>query len=122
MEDGYQNMLHFRHPDGSFSSFGYRQEGENVKLVNGSTWLTAYVIRSLQQIGEFINIDQNLIESGLEYLTKMQNQNGSFKDRGDFFYGANRLEIILTSSALLAFAENKVVIKFPPLFPSILTV
>lgn len=108
MEYGYQNMFRYRHSDGSFSSFGPGQHTDPGKLVNGSTWLTAYVIQSFQQIGQYITVDSKLVEKGLEYLAKMQNKNGSFHDIGDYFYAANRKEIYLTSSVLLAFAENKV--------------
>lgn len=102
-------MFRYRHSDGSFSSFGPGKNRDPDKLVNGSTWLTAYVIRSFQQIGQFITVDSKLVENGLEYLAKMQNKNGSFHDFGDYFYAANRKEIYLTSSVLLAFAENKVI-------------
>lgn len=108
MEYGYQNMFRYRHSDGSFSSFGPRQDIQLDKPVNGSTWLTAYVIRSFQQIGEFITVDPNLVEEGLKYLVKRQNKNGSFHDLGDYFYAANHNDIFLTSSVLLAFAQNEV--------------
>lgn len=102
-------MLNFRLKDGSFSAFGlpqyYRDE---KKPTNGSTWLTAYIIRSFNQLREFVNIDERVINEGLEYMVKNQAKNGSFIDKGNFYYGGSRDVISLTSTVLLAFLENKV--------------
>uniref|UniRef100_A0A1B0G6L1 TEP1-F n=1 Tax=Glossina morsitans morsitans TaxID=37546 RepID=A0A1B0G6L1_GLOMM len=110
IESGYQNMLNFRLKDGSFSAFGlpqyYRDE---KKPTNGSTWLTAYIIRSFNQLKEFVNIDERVINEGLEYMVKNQAKNGSFIDKGNFYYGGSRDVISLTSTVLLAFLENKTI-------------
>ncbi|XP_073825812.1 thioester-containing protein 1 allele R1-like [Musca autumnalis] len=106
MENGYQHMLNYRHPDGSFSSFGPRQVSGQPN--NGSTWLTAYVTRSLLQMEEYIQIDPKIIENSFEYLIKQQATNGSFTEKSQgFFYRSQANHVSLTSSVLLALLENK---------------
>ncbi|XP_073823480.1 thioester-containing protein 1 allele R1-like isoform X2 [Musca autumnalis] len=106
MENGYQHMLNYRHPDGSFSSFGPRKIDGQPN--NGSTWLTAYVTRSLLQMEEYIKIDPKVTEKSLEYLVQQQATNGSFTEKSQgFFYIAQSNHVSLTSSVLLALLENK---------------
>ncbi|XP_037817547.1 murinoglobulin-1 [Lucilia sericata] len=104
METGYQNMLKYRHPDGSFSSFGPAQMKDKPR--NGSTWLTAYVMRSLQQIKEFVDVSDKIIDEGINYLTKQQAPNGTFTEKGDYFYASQRNHVTLTGSTVLALLEN----------------
>ncbi|KAM7353961.1 thioester-containing protein 4 isoform 2-T2 [Cochliomyia hominivorax] len=104
METGYQNILKYRHKDGSFSSFGPPQVKDKPR--NGSTWLTAYVMRSLLQIGEFVKINDKIIEEGLKYLSEQQAPNGTFTEKGDYFYASQRNHVTLTSSAVMALMEN----------------
>ncbi|XP_073825794.1 CD109 antigen-like [Musca autumnalis] len=106
MENGYQHMLNYRHPDGSFSSFGPRKIDGQPN--NGSTWLTAYVTRSLLQMEEYIKIDPKIIENSFEYLMQQQATNGSFTEKSQgFFYISQANHVSLTSSVLLALLENK---------------
>ncbi|XP_005191892.1 murinoglobulin-2 isoform X2 [Musca domestica] len=106
MENGYQHMLNYRHPDGSFSSFGpHKIDGQPN---NGSTWLTAYVARSLLQLEDYIKVDSKVIEKALEYLAQQQAQNGSFSEKSQgFFYRSQANHVSLTSTVLLALLENK---------------
>uniref|UniRef100_A0A1I8PQI3 TEP1-F n=1 Tax=Stomoxys calcitrans TaxID=35570 RepID=A0A1I8PQI3_STOCA len=105
METGYQRMLNYRHDDGSFSSFGPSTDHKHPN--NGSTWLTAYVVRSLQQLEDYINVDPKIVSGGLDYLIKQQAENGSFTEKGSFFYISQANHVSLTSSVLLALLENK---------------
>ncbi|XP_061388605.1 C3 and PZP-like alpha-2-macroglobulin domain-containing protein 8 [Musca vetustissima] len=107
METGYQHMLNYRHPDGSFSSFGPHRLNDQVN--NGSTWLTAYVTRSLIQLQHYVKVYPKFIENSLEYLVHQQAKNGSFTDKSQdfFFYADQGNHVSLTSSVLLALLENK---------------
>ncbi|XP_075150113.1 thioester-containing protein 4 isoform X2 [Haematobia irritans] len=107
METGYQHMLNYRHHDGSFSSFGSPRDLE--KHYNGSTWLTAYVVRSLQQLKDYVKVDQKIVDEGLEYLIKQQAENGSFTEKGGYFYISQANHVSLTSSVVLAFMENQTI-------------
>uniref|UniRef100_A0A0A1WK50 TEP1-F n=1 Tax=Zeugodacus cucurbitae TaxID=28588 RepID=A0A0A1WK50_ZEUCU len=100
---GYQHILNFRLDDGSFSSFGSYRHSEYP--VNGSTWLTAYIVRSLNQAKEHIKVDENVLKEGLKYLVSKQADNGSFLESNDFFFGSYRRPLTLTASVLLTLVE-----------------
>lgn len=76
---GYQRLLKYRHADGSFSAFGERD-------VNGSTWLTAYVIKYIRKAQKYITIDENLIAESLEFIVSKQEPDGSFREDGNVFH------------------------------------
>uniref|UniRef100_A0A1I8PQF4 Thioester-containing protein 4 n=1 Tax=Stomoxys calcitrans TaxID=35570 RepID=A0A1I8PQF4_STOCA len=105
METGYQRMLNYRHEDASFSSFGPSKDPE--RPLNGSTWLTAYVVRSLQQLEDYIKVDPKIVSEGLDYLIKQQAENGSFTEKGSYFYLSQANHVSLTSKVLLALLENE---------------
>lgn len=46
---GYQRELRYRHDDGSFSAFGNSD-------ASGSTWLTAFVLKSFAQARQYIQV------------------------------------------------------------------
>lgn len=75
LELGYQHQLSYKHDDGSFSAFGSRDE-------RGSTWLTAFVVRSFMQAQTYIQIDPKTIDEALEWLSQIQAPNGSFPEVG----------------------------------------
>lgn len=74
-ENGYQRQLTYKRSDGSFSAFGNSD-------TSGSTWLTAYVIKSFLWARPYIQIDSAVIKSGLAYITSKQNSDGSFREDG----------------------------------------
>ncbi|XP_017476754.1 PREDICTED: CD109 antigen-like isoform X2 [Rhagoletis zephyria] len=100
---GYQNILNFRLDDGSFSSFGRSRNSD--RPVNGSTWLTAYIVRSLNQAKSQVKVDENVLKDGLKYLVSQQAENGSFLESNDFFFRSYREPLTLTASVLLTLVE-----------------
>jgi len=110
METGYQKLLHYLHDDGSFSSFGpgFLDIDETKVPINGSTWLTAYVLQSLMQGSKYSKVDTKIFDNGFKYLASQQAANGSFTEKGEYFYSAQKANIVLTSKVLLAFMENEV--------------
>uniref|UniRef100_A0AAX7U735 Alpha-2-macroglobulin domain-containing protein n=1 Tax=Astatotilapia calliptera TaxID=8154 RepID=A0AAX7U735_ASTCA len=70
---GYQNQLTYKHTDGSYSAFG---TGE------GSTWLTAFVVKCFARAEKFIHIDPRNIEESNTWLENQQRENGCFKMSG----------------------------------------
>ena len=72
---GYQAQLTYKLDDGSFSAFG-PSDG------NGSTWLTAYVVKSFIQFQQFITIDQAVIDRALVFVVSKQQTDGSFIENG----------------------------------------
>ncbi|XP_068218547.1 LOW QUALITY PROTEIN: CD109 antigen-like [Palaemon carinicauda] len=75
LETGYQQQLSFRHPDGSFSAFGSRDK-------SGSTWLTAFVAKSLADASRHIDVEREIIDSAIDWLIDHQEIDGSFKEVG----------------------------------------
>ncbi|XP_015930765.2 CD109 antigen isoform X2 [Parasteatoda tepidariorum] len=104
MESGYQRELTYRRNDGSFSAFGNNDK-------NGSTWLTAFVVRSFHQAKEFMEIDDGVMTSALEWLSRQQKSDGSFDEPGEIHHkamqGGSGSKSALTAYVLLAFLENQ---------------
>ncbi|XP_055853354.1 thioester-containing protein 1 allele R1 [Episyrphus balteatus] len=99
LEVGYQRELYYRHKNGAFSAFG-------VKESDSSTWLTAYVAKSFRQASIYTQIDESIIKAALDYLSKNQREDGSFKETGDVFAQLDDQNVSLTAFTVLAFMEN----------------
>ncbi|XP_017476942.1 PREDICTED: CD109 antigen isoform X3 [Rhagoletis zephyria] len=100
LDIGYQRELTYKHDDGSYSAFGKSDK-------SGSTWLTAYVVRSFHQAAKYTDIDPKIIVAGLDFLASKQAPNGSFPEYGKLFDSAHQNELGLTAFVLLAFLENE---------------
>lgn len=74
---GYQKILTYRKPDGSFSIWTNRPS---------SLWLTAFVLRNLCEARKSTMIDDAVITSGLQYMVTQQQQDGSFKETYQLHY------------------------------------
>lgn len=102
---GYQRQLTYRHNDGSFSAFG---KSDN----KGSTWLTAFVAKSFKQAEVYIDIDNQIIDDALKFLSDKQAADGSFPEYGYVLSKAMQGEaskgVTLTAYTAIALLENKV--------------
>ncbi|XP_042890959.1 alpha-2-macroglobulin-like protein 1, partial [Penaeus japonicus] len=58
---GYQRQLLYRRSNGSYSAFGSADD-------SGSTWLTAFVLKSFVQAKEFIYIDDSSLNRTRAWL------------------------------------------------------
>ncbi len=76
MREGYQRQLAYRLEDGSFSAFGAATDKK------GSVWITALTARYLRGAAEFIDVDERVVSSALEWLVRQQSANGSFAETG----------------------------------------
>lgn len=104
LETGYQRQIKYRLNDGSFGVFGRTS-------VSGSTWLTAYVIKSFLQAVNHIYVESAVIDQGLEFLVKAQKGDGSFAENGNLFcrnLQGGSCKLALTAYVLTAFVEYKV--------------
>ncbi|KAH8321205.1 hypothetical protein KR059_002242, partial [Drosophila kikkawai] len=99
LEIGYQRELTYKHDDGSYSAFGKSDPA-------GSTWLTAYVMRSFHQAGKYTDVDPKVVGAGLDFLASKQKESGEFPEVGKLFDNSNQNALALTSFVLLAFFEN----------------
>ncbi|XP_041450764.1 CD109 antigen isoform X1 [Drosophila obscura] len=100
LEIGYQRELTYKHDDGSYSAFGKSDP-------SGSTWLTAYVMRSFHQAAKYTQVDPKVLTAGLDFLASKQRETGEFPELGKLFDSANQNELALTAFVLLAFFENQ---------------
>nr|UVH36225.1 sea star footprint protein 9 [Asterias rubens] len=75
MEIGYQRELTYQHTDGSYSAFGMSDP-------SGSTWLTAFVVRSFAQASKYIFIDPEELAKSKVWLLSLQQKDGCFKSVG----------------------------------------
>ncbi|XP_035207333.1 ovostatin-like isoform X2 [Stegodyphus dumicola] len=75
---GAQREMQYRHADGSFSAFGYRDK-------EGSMFLTAFVLRSFAQATKYITIDDNVIKQMQTWIISKQQADGCFPDVGRIF-------------------------------------
>ncbi|KAI1728660.1 a-macroglobulin complement component domain-containing protein [Ditylenchus destructor] len=107
MESGYQRQLTYRRSDNSFSAFGQSDS-------HGSTWLTAFVIRSFKQAQAYIFVDEQVLEKSIAFLiSQQQAENGAFAERGEVHHkqmqgGASEGGLPLTAYVLIALLENGV--------------
>ncbi|VDK50291.1 unnamed protein product [Anisakis simplex] len=105
MESGYQRELTYRRDDNSFSAFGQQDK-------HGSTWLTAFVVRSFKQAQSFIFVDDQILQKTFAFLNAQQEQeNGAFAERGEVHHkdmqgGAAEGGVPLTAYVFIAFLEN----------------
>lgn len=81
MEAGYQRELTYKRADGSFSAFGNSDK-------SGSTWLTAFVVKSFIQAKPHIDIDNSVVESAIQWLMARQLADGSFDEPGEVHHKA----------------------------------
>ncbi|KAK3581175.1 hypothetical protein CHS0354_024708 [Potamilus streckersoni] len=122
MSAGYQRELQYQHSDGSFSAFG--EQGacscmrglDNEKTtsgVPGSSWLSAFVLKSFAQTFhlDLITIDLNVLKRSIDFLTQYSNKDGSFIEPGNVIHREMQSETSqgfgLTAYILIAIQEAK---------------
>ncbi|NXK41924.1 A2MG protein, partial [Piprites chloris] len=100
---GYQRQLNYKHPDGSYSTFGPRY-GQP-----GNTWLTAFVLKSFAQARHHVFIDEKHIQDALVWLSYKQKENGCFQSSGTLLNNAMKggvdNEVSLTAYITIALLE-----------------
>ncbi|XP_068211791.1 alpha-2-macroglobulin-like protein 1 [Palaemon carinicauda] len=105
MEAGYQRELTYRRDDGSYSAFG-RYDAE------GSTLLTAFVLRSFAQAARFITIDEDELKLSTSWLLGLQDKDGCFALKGtvhhkDLLGGVDGKSLVpLTAYVLISMLES----------------
>uniref|UniRef100_UPI003F5D4FAA ovostatin-like precursor n=1 Tax=Pongo abelii TaxID=9601 RepID=UPI003F5D4FAA len=99
---GYQRQLSYKHFDGSYSTFGHKDE-------HGHTWLTAFVYKSFAQAKRYIYIDDKVQSQTLIWLLNIQKPDGCFLNFGNVFNNALKgkedNEISLTAYVISALLE-----------------
>ncbi|XP_054858325.1 alpha-2-macroglobulin-like [Eublepharis macularius] len=97
---GYQRQLNYKHPDGSYSTFGphYNEPG--------NTWLTAFVLKSFAQARPYIFVEDKHITDAQTSLASRQKENGCFLRSGSLLNNAIKggVDDEVTLSAYIAIA------------------
>ena len=75
MNVGYRRQAQYHHDDGSYSIWG--KQGDE-----GSSWLTAFVVRSFSQASRFIEVDSAVVKRSVNWLMGTQMEDGCFKKKG----------------------------------------
>ncbi|KAM4687188.1 alpha-2-macroglobulin-like protein 1, partial [Rhinophrynus dorsalis] len=100
--EGYQRQLTYKHRAGCYSAFG-----ESDK--EGSTWLTAFVVKCFGQARPYVFIEELNIDQAIHWLVKQQRNNGCFKARGQLLNNALKGgvndEVSLTAYVVAALIE-----------------
>lgn len=73
--------MKYRHNDNSYSAWGENQYNN----ATGSSWLTAFVVKSMAQSSDFIVIDNDDIIRSARWLVSTQEENGCFPQVGRVF-------------------------------------
>ncbi|CAL4203230.1 unnamed protein product [Meganyctiphanes norvegica] len=72
MEAGYKRELQYQHGNGSYSAFGKSDP-------SGSTWLTAFVLKSFAQARPFITVNEKDLIASKDWLESLQKVDGCFE-------------------------------------------
>ncbi|KAK6186300.1 hypothetical protein SNE40_008365 [Patella caerulea] len=107
MKRGYQREFKYQHEDGSFSAFGKSDP-------SGSTWLTAFVMKSFTQAGKYITIDPKAQSEMFVWLYEKQKSDGQFDEPGRVIHqemlgGASKGHL-LSAFTLIAMLESEALI------------
>ena len=76
MEIGYNRQQGYNHPNGAYSIWGDKGDKD------GSTWLTAFVVKSFSEAATYIGDDVALVQRSVNWLMEGQMENGCFRKRG----------------------------------------
>ncbi|CAB4045644.1 complement C3-like, partial [Paramuricea clavata] len=102
---GYQHELNYRRSDHSFSVWG--------NGAPGSTWLTAFVIKTFCAIQKLdgVDIDQNVINTAINWLASRQRADGAIPESNPVsnkgMDGDINSDITMTAYVVTAFLECK---------------
>jgi hypothetical protein len=98
MRTGYQRELNYKHIDHSYSAFGNSDP-------SGSTWLTAFVVKSFAQAKPFIYIDDAELTHSINWFRSKQMENGCFPMVSNFVC-AIRVVMLVFCSWVVSFTKK----------------
>ncbi|XP_063849335.1 alpha-2-macroglobulin-like [Scylla paramamosain] len=115
MNTGYQRQLLYRRNNGSYSAFGNADE-------SGSTWLTAFVLKSFTQAKKYIQVDEEKLNQTRKWLLSHQGPDGCFTAVGKVLHKSmqggvsdSKTPAPLTAYVLMSLVEGGEQPSAPPL-------
>ena len=76
MRIGYRRQAKYNHPNGAYSIWGDKGDKD------GSSWLTAFVVKSFSEAAQYIDVDSKTLQRSVDWLMGGQMENGCFPKRG----------------------------------------
>ena len=76
MRIGYKRQAKYNHPNGAYSIWGDKGDKD------GSSWLTAFVVKSFSEAAQYIDVDRKSLQKSVDWLMSSQLENGCFPKRG----------------------------------------
>ncbi|KAF5901966.1 alpha-2-macroglobulin-like, partial [Clarias magur] len=108
LKSGYQSQLKYKDINGAYSTFS----GGKV-----STWLTAFVLRTLGKAQHYISIDQEIINNAKQWLISMQRSDGCFIHHEHLYdnrmKGGVNDDVSITAYITLSFLELGMTVQDP---------
>ncbi|XP_067664533.1 CD109 antigen-like [Haliotis asinina] len=78
IKQGYQHELLYQLKDGSFATF--------TTYSIGSTWLTAFVVKSFMEASDMVYISDDVIVRAVDWILAQQNFDGSFPEKHALYH------------------------------------
>ena len=78
MKIGYNRQANYHHENGAYSAWGDKRGSKR----EGSSWLTAFVVRSFSEAAEYISVETKVVQKSIDWLMEGQQENGCFKKIG----------------------------------------
>ena len=76
MRIGYKRQAKYNHANGAYSIWGDKGDKD------GSSWLTAFVVKSFSEAAQYIDVDRKSLQKSVDWLMRGQLENGCFPKRG----------------------------------------
>lgn len=108
LEAGNQMLSNIMNSDGSYNM--YRVAWWKQNEYQPHVWLTAYIAKVLSYANTFFSLDHKFIKNALNYLSKVQQEDGHFESKQLLHYekslnSSNNIE--LTAFVVIAFLKNE---------------
>ena len=78
MKIGYDRQANYHHQNGAYSAWGDKRGSKK----EGSSWLTAFVVRSFSEAAEYISVESRVVQKSINWLMESQQESGCFKKIG----------------------------------------
>ena len=86
MKIGYDRQANYHHENGAYSVWGEKRDS---KKEEGSSWLTAFVVRSFSEAANYISVESNVVQKSVDWLLESQEESGCFRKIGYVHHGAS---------------------------------
>ena len=86
MKIGYDRQANYHHENGAYSVWGEKRDS---KKEEGSSWLTAFVVKSFSEAANYISVESKVVQKSVDWLLESQEESGCFRKIGYVHHGAS---------------------------------